>query len=213
MCGKGIDMLDNKGFDLWADGYDRTVYLSDEDGSYPFAGYRDVLGYIYDRIRSGHVSSILDIGIGTGVLAGRLYLDGYPVTGVDFSENMIRIAGERLPGARIFRHDFSKGRPRALEDEKFDAIVCTYALHHLDEDQQVTLISAMKKHLAPKGRIFIGDISFKSHGDMQACKTSVGDDWDDEEHYFIAEEMLKAFPGAEYKKISHCAGVLTISKE
>ena len=40
-------MLDEKGFDLWADGYDRSVGLSDEDGTYPFAGYRAVLGAIY----------------------------------------------------------------------------------------------------------------------------------------------------------------------
>ena len=35
-------MLDNKGFDLWADGYDAAVGLSDEENSYPFAGYKDV---------------------------------------------------------------------------------------------------------------------------------------------------------------------------
>ena len=33
-------MLDNKGFDLWADGYDKSVGLSDEENTYPFAGYR-----------------------------------------------------------------------------------------------------------------------------------------------------------------------------
>ncbi len=32
-------MLDNKGFDLWADGYDKSVGISDEGNEYPFAGY------------------------------------------------------------------------------------------------------------------------------------------------------------------------------
>ena len=36
-------MLDKKGFDLWADGYDRAVGISDEDGTYPFAGYKQLL--------------------------------------------------------------------------------------------------------------------------------------------------------------------------
>ena len=40
-------MLDEKGFDLWADGYDSSVGLSDESDSYPFAGYRDILNEIY----------------------------------------------------------------------------------------------------------------------------------------------------------------------
>ncbi len=30
-------MLDNKGFDLWADGYDKSVGVSDEENTYPFA--------------------------------------------------------------------------------------------------------------------------------------------------------------------------------
>lgn len=29
-------MLDHKGFDLWADGYDKTVGLSEESNIYPF---------------------------------------------------------------------------------------------------------------------------------------------------------------------------------
>ncbi len=40
-------MLDSKGFDLWADGYDQSVGLSDEDGTYPFAGYKQILNEIY----------------------------------------------------------------------------------------------------------------------------------------------------------------------
>lgn len=36
-------MLDEMGFDLWADGYDTSVGLSDEAGTYPFAGYKKLL--------------------------------------------------------------------------------------------------------------------------------------------------------------------------
>ena len=32
-------MLDNKGFDLWADGYDADVGITDDDNEYPFAVY------------------------------------------------------------------------------------------------------------------------------------------------------------------------------
>lgn len=44
-------MLDHKGFDLWADGYDKTVGLSEESNTYPFAGYKNVLGTIYSGVR------------------------------------------------------------------------------------------------------------------------------------------------------------------
>jgi hypothetical protein len=35
-------MLDNKGFDIWADGYDEDVDVSDDNNEYPFAGYKKV---------------------------------------------------------------------------------------------------------------------------------------------------------------------------
>ncbi len=34
-------MLNNKGFDLWADNYDKTVGISDDDNTYPFVIYMD----------------------------------------------------------------------------------------------------------------------------------------------------------------------------
>lgn len=40
-------MLNNKGFDLWADGYDKTVGISDEENTYPFAGYKRYLGSFF----------------------------------------------------------------------------------------------------------------------------------------------------------------------
>ena len=33
-------MLNNIEFDPWADGYDKTVGISDEENTYPFAGYK-----------------------------------------------------------------------------------------------------------------------------------------------------------------------------
>lgn len=42
-----VSMLNNIEFDLWADGYDKTVGISDEENTYPFAGYKKVLGFIF----------------------------------------------------------------------------------------------------------------------------------------------------------------------
>ena len=67
-----ISMLDNKGFDLWADGYDKTVGVSDEENTYPFAGYKDVLGTIFKTIMEKPSAVVLDIGFGTGTLTTKL---------------------------------------------------------------------------------------------------------------------------------------------
>ena len=82
-------MLDNKGFDLWAHGYDKSVQLSEENNEYPFAGYKDVLNTIYNLVHRKENAKVLDIGFGTGILTKKLYNDGYEIFGIDFSERMI----------------------------------------------------------------------------------------------------------------------------
>ena len=61
-------MLNNTGFDLWADGYDKSVGLSDENDRYPFAGYRAMMNALYQRVLAQSGRDVLDIGFGTGIL-------------------------------------------------------------------------------------------------------------------------------------------------
>ena len=87
-------MLNQEEFDLWADDYDRTVGLSDEAQTYPFAGYREVLGRIFRIVLEKPGASVLDVGFGTGTLAAALYQRGCVVCGQDFSPRMIALAAE-----------------------------------------------------------------------------------------------------------------------
>ncbi|MDE7328069.1 MAG: class I SAM-dependent methyltransferase, partial [Lachnospiraceae bacterium] len=109
-------MLDHTGFNLWANDYDKTVSLCEEDNEYPFAGYKSVLNTIYNRIRTGGGKCILDIGFGTGILSKRLYDEGVQIYGIDFSEEMIKLAKEKMPDATLLEYDFSKGLPGALKE-------------------------------------------------------------------------------------------------
>lgn len=104
-------MLDDIGFDLWAAGYDKSVNISEESNAYPFAGYKDVLNYIYNQVRKQNGVNILDIGFGTGILTTQLYNVGYNITGIDFSTKMIDIAKQKMPHATLIKWDFSKGLP------------------------------------------------------------------------------------------------------
>ena len=69
-------MIDYKGFDLWANGYDELVSVSDEDNAYPFAGYKKILGRIYELIMQKPNASVLDVGFGTATLTTKLYENG-----------------------------------------------------------------------------------------------------------------------------------------
>ena len=85
-------MLNNTGFDQWADEYDRSVARSDAAGSYPFAGYQEILDAIVDRVTAHGGGAVLDIGFGTGTLTARLYAQGCRMYGQDFSERMVQPA-------------------------------------------------------------------------------------------------------------------------
>lgn len=202
--------MENREFDLWAERYDADVAQSDASGTYPFAGYREVLNTIYKRIHERPVSRVLDIGFGTGILTAQLYRDGYMITGVDFSIRMMEQAREKMPNAALYQYDFSHGLPDALTDDIFDVIVSTYAVHHLPDDEKYHLFALLLKRLTPGGELLLGDVAFRDHAALIACRTAVGDEWDDEESYLVFEELCRVFPSAEFTEISACAGVVRL---
>ena len=116
-------MLDNKGFDLWADEYDKTVGVSDEENAYPFAGYKDVLGTIYKTIMKKANAVVLDIGFGTGTLTTKLYENGCTIYGQDFSARMIELASEKMPGAHLYQGDFTQGLVEPLLSTRPGSVV------------------------------------------------------------------------------------------
>lgn len=208
-------LLDSKGFDLWADEYDKSVNLSEESNEYPFAGYKDVLNYIYNTVRENDYVNVLDIGFGTGILTTRLYDEGCNITGIDFSENMIDIARQKMPQATLLNWDFSIGLPDKIRKCKFDCIISTYAIHHLTDKEKASFIKLLSSMLNKEGKMLIGDISFETRGELKKCKEIYMEYWDEDEIYFIADEIkedLRSEYSVKYLKISHCAGVMEVVK-
>ena len=205
-------MLDSKGFDLWADNYDKSVGVSDEDGIYPFAGYKIILNEIYNRVLNSFAKTVLDIGFGTGTLTTKLYEQGCIIYGQDFSDRMIEIAQEKMPKAKLFQGDFSNGLERPLLLNKYDAIIATYSLHHLTDTQKVTFIKSLLMLLNDGGCLYIGDVAFDTRTSLQKCKEEVGDEWDDDEIYFVIDELKLYFPTMNFDKISNCSGIISLQR-
>lgn len=206
-------MLDSTGFDLWANGYDKSVNLSEKNDEYPFAGYNYLLNYVYNQVRIKDDATVLDIGFGTGILTTQLYNNGYSITGIDFSSNMIDIAKQKMPQATLINQDFSKGLPDGIKNHRFDFIISTYAIHHLTDKEKINFIKSLLPLLNKTGMILLGDVSFETRNKLEKCKAKYNEYWDNDEVYFIAEEIKSDLNNeylCEYIKISHCAGVLTI---
>ncbi|MGI5854974.1 MAG: class I SAM-dependent methyltransferase [Candidatus Merdivicinus sp.] len=203
-------MLNNKGFDLWADGYDKSVGLSDEAGTYPFAGYKSILNEIYNRVLSHSGKTVLDIGFGTGTLTAKLYEQGCQIYGQDFSGRMLELAQKKMPEARLYQGDFSLGLAEDLKRNKYDAIIATYSIHHLTDPQKVRLIESLLPLLNEGGSIYIGDVAFATRAELEACMEQTGAGWDADEIYPVFDELKKSFPKMEFEQLSCCAGLLTL---
>ena len=208
-------MLDSKGFDLWSNNYDTQVEISDEENVYPFAGYKKVLSTVYEKVRKQNPKNILDIGFGTGILAKKLYDDGYNIYGIDFSNEMLKKAKQKMPSAELLQFDFTDGLPKEFEQKQFDVILSTYAIHHIDDEAKKLYILKLLKSLNPKGILIFGDVAFETEEDMEAARKKDYEEWDDEEYYLIAERFNLWFPHlkTDFIKISYCSGVFTIYKE
>lgn len=206
--------MDNKKFDLWADNYDVDVELTYENNEYPFAGYKEVVNIIYNFIKNTEGESVLDIGFGTGKLTKILYNENYNITGVDFSEEMIKIASSKMPNANLIKFDFSKGLPIEIIDEKYDYIISSYAIHHLNNNEKLDFINRLYGMLNENGKIIIGDISFINREKLEECKRNCGDNWDDEEYYIVYEELKDKLDieNIAFYEISFCSGVLILEK-
>lgn len=205
-------MLNSNGFDVWADGYDESVRLADESDAYPFAGYATILREIYGRVCASGAKTVLDIGFGTGTLAAKLYQQGCDVFGQDFSSRMIQLAQEKMPRAQLYQGDFSLGLVQELKQQRYDAIIATYALHHLTDEQKAAFFQELLPLLQDNGCIYVGDVAFATRAQLEQCKAQAGDDWDASEIYFVYDELKQAFPQLRFEPVSHCAGLLTLKK-
>jgi tRNA (cmo5U34)-methyltransferase len=96
---------------------------------------------------------VLDLGTGDGRLLA-LLKQGRPEivgVGVDFSEVMLDAARERFAGdqrVELVQHDLSEPLPPL---GRFDAVISSFAIHHLDHDRKRSLYSEVFDLLEPGG--------------------------------------------------------------
>jgi putative AdoMet-dependent methyltransferase len=182
-------VLNKQGFNLWADSYDKTVQVSEENNAYPFAGYKNILNIIFNEVMQKRNSKVLDIGFGTAVLTSKLYENGHIIDGLDFSSKMISIAKSKMPNANLLEWNISNGLPPEINENKYDSIISTYTLHHLTDEVKISFISNLLSLLEEDGKLLIGDISFETREDLEKCRKDYIDYWDSDEFYLVSTEI------------------------
>lgn len=128
-----------------------------------------------------------------------------------FWEN-VRDSTRKNARCQTFIGDISNGLVEPLLENKYDAIIATYSLHHLTDDEKVTFLKDLLNQLNEGGVIYIGDVAFETSAEHDKYRNKVGEAWDEEEFYFIADEMKKYFPEMKFEKLSDSAGLITLKK-
>ena len=137
------------------------------------ASHFDEIAAVYDESLPAHVvkhylrkradfvaalcpaGRVLDVGCGTGVLAGRLAARGYDVVGVDPSEGMLEVMRACHAGVQAVQ---ASGEALPFERDAFDLVLTVAALHHVAEPDAVRrTLGEMTRVCRPFGRILVWD--------------------------------------------------------
>lgn len=142
--------------DSQADSYDKQV-LADLDG-YIRENYFRILDRVVELIPVGRSLRILDIGIGTGLLAERMPRN-LTLYGIDISPKMMDKTRRKGLPVHLKVGGFLD---IPFPDSHFDGIVSTFAFHHLMPEEKEKAYAEMDRVLKPKGFMIIGDFMFES---------------------------------------------------
>ena len=176
-------------FDRWAENYDNSI--ASDDGC--FGRYEEVLDAVVAAARAQPGMQILDIGVGTANLALRCVARGAHVVGLDPSAGMLAKAREKVDRdtsielIRSAQPFLSTGYP----DDIFDAVVSTYAFHHVEHETKPDAVREMARVLKPGGVIAIGDLIFEhAQAEQEALQEY---DWLDKEPFSRLDELRAEF--------------------
>jgi len=195
------ELEDRWSFNDWAKTYDKDIRDETLEGNWIYENYESVLDKIveYSELSENDYSIVLDIGVGTGNLAGRFLERNLSVIGIDPSKEMRKICIEKYPELQVNEGNFLN---IPIISGSVDIIVSSYAFHHLTQEQKETSIVEMRKVLKPKGRIVIADLMFKNTNKEGEIKESLRKSGQmdvieaiEDEYFGSFDELNKVFRG------------------
>jgi putative AdoMet-dependent methyltransferase len=174
-------------FDEWAKSYDFSVQSANE---FPFDGYERVLDRVVELSEPQSGMKVLDLGTGTGNLAERFIPFKTSIWGLDFSTEMLAKASEKVPQARFAQANLLGEWPTEFQ-QRYDCIVSAYVFHEFELGEKISLLQRLAEcNLVAGGYFVIGDITFPTRALHEKAKKHIGNRWDEDEYYWVAEEVV-----------------------
>ncbi len=127
------------------------------------ANFRDLereSSAVLDVLGLGANESVIDFGAGTGVFAMQAARRCAKVYAVDVSRAMIGYAKAKAVKAGVTNIEFCQGGFLSYEHQhqNVDAIVTTFAFHHLPDFWKGVALQRMNRMLKHGGRLYINDV-------------------------------------------------------
>lgn len=147
-------------FDDFAEDYDETI--STEDGEYKelFKNYNEILNETVKHVSKYKDAKVIDIGAGTGNLTNVASKVGYDVIGIEPNLKARNIAIDKYPAIKFTTGTFLS---LPIDDKSVDAIISSYALHNLTDEEKEQAISEFKKKLKYDGTVVIADAIYENN--------------------------------------------------
>jgi len=168
------------------DSYDKTVdkYIK----SVKKLISEDKLSIFTSRLTKG--AKILDLGCGPGLHSKRFFDEGYNVTGIDLSEEMIKSAKKKVPDSDFLVMDVTS---LDFEDEVFDGIWANAIYLHLKKNEIHTALGEAYRILKKDGIFFV------------ALKQGKGESFDVDKRYGV-KKFFAYYGKEELEKILESVG-------
>jgi ubiquinone/menaquinone biosynthesis C-methylase UbiE len=112
------------------------------------------LQQILDALPRG--SKVLDVGCGTAHLTNWIKEQGFTMTGVEPSSEMMKLAKENFPDIEVI-NSIASALP--FEDNSFDLIVSFEVLRYLDKPENIRSYKEFYRVLKPGGKFFVTQVN------------------------------------------------------
>jgi putative AdoMet-dependent methyltransferase len=130
-------------------------------------GYLQVLAWVVQEAQIAPTSRVLELGSGTGNLS-RLIRSCGELVAVDVSEKMEAVARPKL--SHLTHRQFIKADILEVFTQglgQFDAVISTYAIHHLTDLEKRRLFGLVFYSLLPSGRAVFGDLMMQTSSEKE----------------------------------------------
>ena len=107
--------------------------------------------YIDEFIANLPGKKVLDVGCGAGQITDYLTQKGLEPVGIDFSEELLKIAIKDFPNSKFILADICEYEQK----EQVDGIITKDALFHLSDENLISVLQKFKKILKQNGNLCI----------------------------------------------------------